>query len=61
MGNALKTFASKFKSINAVETTGTLALNSETCPPPGSTITKTIWIFCFYKDSQGNNGWCILR
>ena len=31
-----------------------------TCPPPGATVTKVIWIVCFYVDSQGNSGWCIL-
>ena len=31
-----------------------------TCPPPGSTDIKTIYIFCFYTDSNGNRGWCML-
>lgn len=31
------------------------------CPPPGSTIVKEVWIFCFYKDANGVSGWCILK
>ena len=34
---------------------------STICPPPGATNITTIFIFCFYTDSEGKSGWCVIR
>lgn len=50
----------KLQNQNCIEFLNRPTYRDTTCPPPGSTITKTVWIFCFYTDSQGNSGWCVL-
>ncbi|MBU0993278.1 MAG: hypothetical protein KJ737_12355 [Proteobacteria bacterium] len=61
MGDSSKKFFSALRGIGSVSTSGTVTLKSTTCPPPGATIIKTVWIICLYKDAQGNTGWCILK
>lgn len=60
MVNTLKKLIAVLKGPDKGIITGKSTVRSTTCPPPGSTITKTVWIFCFYTDSQGNSGWCVL-
>lgn len=63
MSSLLKRFISTLRRTGDDSESGTSALKSAstTCPPPGATNVRTIFIFCFYTDADGNSGWCILQ
>ena len=52
---------SSLEELKKIDCTQTLSISRDIeCPPAGTTVTKVIWIVCFYVDSLGNRGCCIL-
>ena len=60
MLSTVKKVLSLLKKPTGLINAGQGTTRSTTCPPPGATNIKTIYIFCFYTDINGNRGWCML-